>query len=95
MLKEILFLTDGINREQLNSFPNTNLLKPEKIDDFMAGEMRVNEHPFLTTLHVVFVREHNRVAKLLKEYLPSALHQVRLETNHHTALSHSTFFILG
>jgi len=51
-------------------------LRPEKIDDFMAGEMRVNEHPFLTTMHIVFVREHNRIAKLLKEYLPSALHQV-------------------
>ena len=36
----------------------------------MAGDMRVNEHPFLATLHVAFVREHNRVAKLLREYLP-------------------------
>ena len=61
---------------QLNVRPVTTLLKPEKIDDFMAGEMRVNEHPFLTTLHIVFVKEHNRIAKLLKEYLPSALHQV-------------------
>ena len=43
----------------------------------MAGEMRVNEHPFLTTMHIVFVKEHNRIAKLLKEYLPSALHDVR------------------
>lgn len=36
----------------------------------MAGDMRVNEHPFLATLHVVFAREHNRLAKLLREYLP-------------------------
>jgi len=62
---------------QLNVRPDTSLLKPEKIDDFMAGEMRVNEHPFLTTLHIIFVKEHNRIAKLLKEYLPSALHTVR------------------
>ena len=63
---------------QLNVRPDTTLLKPEKIDDFMAGEMRVNEHPFLTTLHIIFVKEHNRIAKLLKEYLPSALHDVSL-----------------
>ncbi len=57
-------------RRQLNVRPNANLLRPEKEEDFMAGDMRVNEHPFLATLHVVFVREHNRVAKLLREYLP-------------------------
>ena len=71
------FCMPSSTREQLNSRPNTNLLRPEKTDDFMAGEMRVNEHPFLTTLHIIFVREHNRIAKLLKEYLPSALHQVQ------------------
>jgi len=46
------------------------LQRPEREEDFMAGDARANEHPFLSTLHVVFVREHNRLAKLLKEYLP-------------------------
>ena len=36
---------------QLNVRPNTNLLRPESSADFMAGDMRVNEHPFLTSLH--------------------------------------------
>lgn len=43
----------------------------------MAGDNRVNEHPFLATLHVIFLREHNRIAKLLKEYLPSNYQTVR------------------
>lgn len=60
-------------REQLNVRPNTRLLKPEKPEDFMAGDMRVNEHPFLTSLHVVFLKEHNRIAKRLREYLPREL----------------------
>jgi len=82
MVKQTLLPLDSnnpnqtFNCPQLNVRPDTSLLKPEKIDDFMAGEMRVNEHPFLTTLHIIFVKEHNRIAKLLKEYLPSALHDV-------------------
>ncbi len=51
--------------------PDARKLRPERPEDFMAGDMRVNEHPFLATLHVVFVREHNRLAKLLREYLPA------------------------
>ncbi len=64
-------VTDQLpTRRQLNVRPNTRRLRPQKEEDFMAGDMRVNEHPFLATLHVAFVREHNRVAKLLREYLP-------------------------
>ena len=38
-------------REQLNIRPDTNLLRPESSADFMAGDMRINEHPFLTSIH--------------------------------------------
>jgi hypothetical protein len=81
---------------QLNQRPDTTLLRPEKSDDFMAGEMRVNEHPFLTTLHIVFVKEHNRIAKLLKEYLPTALQTVRSHFKHgwlSTKIDESIYFI--
>ena len=32
---------------------------------FVAGDPRVNEHAILTTLHTVFVREHNRICDAL------------------------------
>ncbi|MFK7806644.1 MAG: peroxidase family protein, partial [Saprospiraceae bacterium] len=32
----------------------------------VAGDIRANEHPNLTALHTIFVREHNRLCDLLK-----------------------------
>ena len=60
-------------KEQLNLRPNRNLLRPETQKDFVAGDMRVNEHPFLTAMHVIFIREHNRIAYQLKKHLPEYL----------------------
>ena len=60
-------------KEQLNLRPNTRLLRPETQEDFVAGDERVNEHPFLTAMHVVLMREHNRVADKLRQHLPSYL----------------------
>ena len=60
-------------KEQLNLRPNTRLLRPETQEDFVAGDERVNEHPFLTAMHVVLMREHNRVADKLRQHLPAYL----------------------
>ncbi|WP_173021502.1 peroxidase family protein [Lewinella sp. W8] len=37
---------------------------------FVAGDVRVNENPLLTTFHTLFVREHNRQCDLLKAQHP-------------------------
>lgn len=37
---------------------------------FQGGDDRLNEQPFVLTLHTIFVREHNRIAKELGKIFP-------------------------
>ena len=36
----------------------------------LAGDVRVNEQPTLGSFHLLFVREHNRIARELKRFNP-------------------------
>ena len=39
-------------------------------DKSILGDARVNEQPNLALIHTLFVREHNRVARVLKTINP-------------------------
>lgn len=41
-----------------------------KILIYFSGDKRVNEQLVLTTLHTIFMREHNRIAHSLAEINP-------------------------
>ena len=38
---------------------------------FRAGDERINEQPSLAVVHILFFREHNRIARELKRINPS------------------------
>ncbi|XP_055944549.1 peroxidase-like [Argiope bruennichi] len=46
------------------------LFCPSKKNCFLAGDMRVNQHVFLTSMETLFMREHNRIATRLKKLNP-------------------------
>lgn len=48
------------NREGLDNAPSSDRRF------YLAGDVRANENVALTALHTLFVREHNRIAKLLR-----------------------------
>lgn len=55
-----------LNTAQFNNAPNSTTKA-----FFVAGDHRVNEHPVLTSLHTLFVREHNSLAQELKRKFPT------------------------
>lgn len=47
---------------------------------FLAGDHRANEHPVLTSLHTIFLREHNLLAKELRRVFPGWSEEDLFET---------------
>jgi hypothetical protein len=55
----------------INNFPNANGPAPDPTALFIAGDVRSNEQVSLTSVHTLFVREHNRLADRIAARNPS------------------------
>ena len=51
--------------------PSVSFVGFSASERFVAGDPRANEHAALTAMHVLFVREHNRIAEEIHEDNPS------------------------
>ncbi|XP_054717391.1 chorion peroxidase-like [Uloborus diversus] len=56
-----------------SSIPNDDQcsFQDTEFDCFETGDQRANQHPALTSLHIISLREHNRIARRLREINPS------------------------
>lgn len=58
----------------INSEHLPNAMMPEESDPttfFLAGDIRSNEHAVLTSMHTLFVREHNRLCEKIAQRHPA------------------------
>jgi hypothetical protein len=55
----------------VNGFSNANGPAPDPFALFLAGDVRVNEQVGLAVIHTLFMREHNRLAGIVKSQNPS------------------------
>ena len=54
----------------VDGLPNAGLPGTDPADFFLAGDVRANEVTPLTSLHTLFMREHNRLAGIIAAVLP-------------------------
>ncbi|MEM7493336.1 MAG: peroxidase family protein [Pseudomonadota bacterium] len=68
-----LLATSGTDLLPINTAGLTNAIGYEASGSglFVAGDYRANEHPVLTALHTLFLREHNRLAAQISASNPS------------------------
>ena len=65
-----VFSSTGNGKPNLPLTNNANLAVgcPANTECFIAGDIRVNEQTGLITMHTIWMREHNRVAALIRQF---------------------------
>lgn len=61
----------GLEVENNGPLPDTQL--------FLAGDIRANENPLLSSLHTIFAREHNRLVDAIDTHIPGLTDQQRYQ----------------
>ena len=66
----------------------------EDLEDFVAGDGRAMSQPTLLSFHVLWLREHNRIASRLKTALTTALDQYSDQAKDEVLFQVCSFFFL-
>ena len=72
-------LTDAKSSAFADKFKQPSTFNDDNFKDFIAGDNRVQENPYLASFHTIFVRYHNIIVDNLKKakfkkYLASNLY---------------------
>ena len=64
------FTSDAKSQSFANKFKQPSTFNDDNFKDFIAGDTRVEENPYLASFHTIFVRYHNLIVDGLKKERP-------------------------
>lgn len=64
------FTSDAKSQSFANKFKQPSTFNDDNFKDFIAGDTRVEENPYLASFHTIFVRYHNLMVDGLRKQRP-------------------------
>ena len=73
------FTSDAKSQSFANKFKQPSTFNDDNFKDFIAGDTRVEENPYLASFHTIFVRYHNLMVDGLRKQRPGKLFRYKLQ----------------
>ena len=73
------FTSDAKSQSFANKFKQPSTFNDDNFKDFIAGDTRVEENPYLASFHTIFVRYHNLMVDGLRKQRPGKPFRYKLQ----------------